>query len=58
MHYLNAQMLLHAKSFEMYASLFEQLETYNEAQDLATSKYKNEDWVIRDLKSVGENVKK
>jgi hypothetical protein len=51
-------MLLHSKSFEMYAQLFEELDGYNEAQDLATTKYKNEDWVIKDLKSVGENVKK
>jgi hypothetical protein len=51
-------MLLHAKNFEMYASLFEQLDGYNEAQDLSTTKYKNEDWAVRDLKSVGENVKK
>lgn len=39
LHYLNAQMLLHAKQFELYANVYNQLEDYNEAQDLATSKY-------------------
>lgn len=58
MHYLNAQMLLHAKQFELYANIFEKLEEHNEAQDLATGKYKTEDWVITALKQEGKNVKK
>lgn len=40
-------MLLHAKSFELYAKIFEKLEDLNEAQDLATGKYQNDDLVIK-----------
>jgi hypothetical protein len=58
LHYLNAQMLLHAKQFEMYAEVFEKLEEHNEAQDFATGKYQGADWVIKDLKSRGLNVSK
>lgn len=58
LHYFNAQMLLHAKQFEMYADIYEKLEDHNEAQDFATGKYKNADWVIKDLRSRGMNVSK
>ncbi|TNV73631.1 hypothetical protein FGO68_gene337 [Halteria grandinella] len=58
LHYFNAQMLLHAKQFEMYANLFERLEEHNEAQDMAIGKYQNADWVIKELKSKGLNVSK
>jgi DNA-directed RNA polymerase specialized sigma54-like protein len=51
-------MLLHAKQFELYANLFEKLEEHNEAQDMSAGKYKDAEWVIKDLKSRGFNVSK
>jgi hypothetical protein len=51
-------MLLHAKQFEMYADIFEKLQTYNEAEDFAKEKYQNSDAVIDLLKKQGINVKK
>ena len=51
-------MLLHAKQFELYADIFDKLEDYNEAQDFASSKHNNAEWVIKELKSKGLSVSK
>ena len=50
-------MLIEAAKFQLYADIFEKLENLNEGEDVAAM-YGNAEWVVKDLKSKGLNVKK
>eukprot|EP00347_Sterkiella_histriomuscorum_P000885 403374149 len=56
LHYINAQMLIQAQQFQLYADLFDKLEQVNDADETAAL-YDNADWVVKDLKSKGFNMK-
>lgn len=56
LHFLNAQMLIHAKQFEMYADIFNQLEDYSEHADMLESKYQGAEWVKKQFRDQGANV--